>query len=142
MVDELANAKIIYAYFEPLIGSNGAVAAVVNAFCESSLSPSAVGDHHEAYGLFQLHPDRIAPLKTATGIDIEALPDVVSQCKAIWHEMQTSEKHALSGIKAAATPADATQEWCQLYERPASKTEPARRASLAAGWMTKLGLTA
>ena len=139
--EQLANAHAIFDYFKPLIGQNGALAAVVNAFCESSLTPKAIGDHDQAFGLWQLHPDRIALIVKGCGIDIQKLPPVADQCEAIWWELQNPEHHALSLIRSSVNSHDATQAWAQFYERPASKTEPIRRAGLAASWATKLGLT-
>ena len=145
---QLENAKTIFGYFQPLIGQNGALAAVVNAFCESSLTPTAVGDHGAAHGLWQLHQDRAKLILAGTsqaGGSVDFLstpaPSLSDQCYGIWWELQHSEHHALAMIKAALNSHDATEAWCQYYERPASKTEPLRRAGLAAAWATKLGIS-
>jgi hypothetical protein len=135
-----ANAKIIYDFFMPLIGSNGAVAAVVNAAAESAMDPAAIGDHDTAFGLWQLHPNRAGPIAKAIGIDLTILPPVADQCRAIWQELQTSEKHALAMIKAAPDAQFATEAWCQYYERPGAPGQVQKRGAATDGWIAKLGL--
>ena len=147
MIDEIGNAKIILDFFVPLINPYRSGAAVVNAFCESSLNPGAIGDKDHAFGLWQLHPDRAALIlagttKLGAPVNLLELPNIEDQCKAIWWELQHSELHAYHIIAQAGTGEDATHAWCQYYERPADPHEPARRATLYQHWATVLGIAA
>ena len=137
---QLAVATEIFSFFSPTdkLGPMGAVAAVVNAACESSLKPDAIGDHDKAFGLFQVHADA----------DIRALvtskdPDPAKQCAFLWHDFQTTEHHALGTILASKTSADATYNWTLHYERPAAgASEASRRAGLAEQWRQHFGVAA
>ena len=129
---QLAVAQQIFDYFSSSdkLGPVGAIAAVVNAFCESSFKPDIVGDHDRAFGLWQPHADK----------DIEALvlkhdADVAAQCAFIWRDLQTTERGALAAIRASTTSADATYNFCLHYERPgAGATEAMRREGFAEQW--------
>ena len=137
---QLATAQAIFDFFSPpdRLGPIGGVAAVVNAFCESSFRPLAIGDHDKAFGLWQEHADA-----DVTALVLKKDADVAAQCAFIWRDMQTTERHARDAILAAKTSADATYAWCARYERPAAAaTEAARRATLAEQWRVHFGVAA
>jgi hypothetical protein len=108
---------------------------VAQADAESSFNPKAIGDHHHAYGLYQLHMDRVLLIKNGCGVDISTLPDVDTQLKGIWWELQHSEKHALAMITAATNAYDAGAAACRYYERPGHPGEMDKRGRLAQTWM-------
>ena len=122
---QLAVADVIFTYFRPLLGAYGAIAAVVNAEAESGLNPNAVGDGHTSFGLWQMHADRAGAGKGTA----------LQQCQAVWAQLQGSEQDALAGIKAAKSSADATRQWCLLFERPANANHVANARAAEAPWL-------
>jgi hypothetical protein len=129
---QLNAAQAIFDYFSAAgrLQPQGAVGAVVNAFAESSLRPDVIGDHDEAFGLWQPHADTdIKRMVLADDADVEA------QCAFLWRDLETTERNALKAIQAATTSAGAAYAWCLHYERPgAGATEADRRAGLAPFW--------
>ena len=136
-----ANAREIHAFW---IAKNEtaifASAMLAQADAESSLDPCAIGDNHEAFGLHQLHMDRIRLIRDGNGtwpgcgIDVSALPPVAKQLVAVWWELQHSEMHALKMIREAKTAYDAGFAACAFYERPASPRESDKRGKRAMFW--------
>jgi hypothetical protein len=136
-----ANAREIHAYWlsvkqTPIF----AAAMLAQADAESSLDPNAVGDHDHAFGLHQLHTNRIILICDGNeqwpgcGIDVSKLPPLVNQLEAVWWELLHSESHALKMIQAAKTSYDAGFAASAWYERPGAPGQNVKRGNRAAFW--------
>jgi hypothetical protein len=135
---QITVATQIFNYFSASdkLGQQGGIAAVINAFCESSLKSGAIGDHDAAFGLWQQHSD--ADTKQSV---LAKTGDVIAQCGFLWRDFQTTEHVALGIIKASKTSYDATYNWTLHYERPrAGVVEATRRACMATEWMQRFGV--
>jgi hypothetical protein len=129
-----ATAGQIYQFFLGKgLTSAQAAGILAQADAESTLRPAVVGDHGQAFGLFQLHPVRADAIHAATGIDVHAAT-VEQQCEAVWWELHNSEKKALAAILAAKTAYDAGHDACRFYERPGSTAQYAIRGNKAENW--------
>lgn len=135
------NAREIYAWWRARGMSHVfACAMLAQADAESSLDPGAVGDHDEAFGLHQLHMDRIKLIRDGDkqwpgrGIDISKLPAIPTQLDAVFWELRHSEQHALQEILAATTAGDAGAAASRFYERPGAKGQAEKRGQLARKW--------
>lgn len=135
------NARAIYDWWRARGMSHVfACAMLAQADAESSLDPSAIGDHDEAFGLHQLHMDRIKLIRDGDkewpgcGIDISKLPAIPTQLEAVLWELRRSERHALKEILAATTASDAGAAASRFYERPGAKGQAERRGQLARKW--------
>jgi hypothetical protein len=135
------NAKEIHAFWlakqqTPIF----AAAMLAQADAESSLDPNAIGDHHEASGLHQLHMDRIKLIRDGNGtwpgcgIDVSKLPSIARQLEAVWWELQHSEMHALKMIREATTAYDAGFAASAFYERPGAPGQNVKRGHRAVFW--------
>jgi hypothetical protein len=131
------NARTIYKFWLAA-GFTLAQAAglLAQADAESSLDIKAVGDHGEAFGLNQWHGARVDAIRNGCGVDLEALPPLADQLNAALWELQHTEKHALSAIKAARTAYDAGYAGCRFWERPGSTAQYAKRGDRAEWWAT------
>jgi len=136
-----ANAKTIYAWWRARGMSHVcACAMLAQAEAESSLDPNAVGDRDEAFGLHQLHMDRIKRIRDGDkrwpgcGVDISKLPAISTQLEGVFWELQHSEQHALTQILAATTANDAGVAASRFYERPGAEGQAAKRGRLAQKW--------
>ena len=134
-------AHQIYGFWTGVgLTSEQACGLLAQADAESSLNYKAIGDHGEAFGLHQLHLNRIELIRDGNkqykgcGIDISKLPPVADQLKAVWHELNNSEHGSLAKIKATKTASDSGAVACKYYERPASSAEPIKRGVTAQGW--------
>ena len=96
------------------------------------------GDYGEAFGLFQMHDDRIAAIKRATGIDIVATPTVEKQLEGVWWELTHPELIHLNQILKAANAYDAGYLACKLWERAGAPGQPAKRGQGAQAWLAYL----
>ena len=142
---QIANAHEIYAYFLGRSAPSGvklspwhAAAFVEQADAESSFAPTVRGDYGEAFGLFQMHDDRIAAIKRATGIDIVATPTVEKQLEGVWWELTHPELIHLNQILKAANAYDAGYLACKLWERAGAPGQPAKRGQGAQAWLAYL----
>lgn len=100
---------------------NAAIAALANAFAESSLRAIVPGDEAAAGGLFQIHGARRASILAGCSSDMWS-GTAVQQCHGMAWEM-TQPKNGYLGYKqimAAKTPEDAAEAFCRSYERPAN----------------------
>jgi hypothetical protein len=91
-----ANARAIYGWWRARGMSHlFACAMLAQADAESSLDPDAIGDRDEAFGLHQLHMDRIKLIRDGDkqwpgrGIDISKLPAIPSQLDAVFWDCNT-----------------------------------------------------
>lgn len=137
-----ANAKLIFGYFaDPLrLGPIGACGIVAQAQGESAFEPTAIGDHDNAVGLFQLWPARRMAIRLGCGINITPQTSIADQCAGIWWELQNPERHALAMIQAAKTPYDAGYAASKYYERSAIASDPDKRGNFAVTWAVTFGV--
>lgn len=134
-VKQIQTARQIYEFWIGVgLTASQACGMLAQADAESSFNFKAVGDHGEAFGLHQMHTDRIKLINEGCGIDISKLPPVLDQLKGIWYELQHSEHGALKHIRATTNATDAGQVACKYYERPASAQEPLKRGVTSKGW--------
>ena len=136
-----ANARVIYGWWRARgMSYVFACAMLAQADAESSLDPSAIGDHDEAFGLHQLHMDRVKLIRDGDkqwpgcGIDISKLPATPMQLEAVFWELRHSEQHALKEILAATTADDAGAAASRIYERPGASGQAEKRGQLAQKW--------
>ena len=113
---------------------------------ESSFQPGIKGDKgadgkFHAFDLLQLHSDRAALIKAGCGIDLLAdpAPSPEDQIKAMWWELNHTEKRALAHLISTRSAYDAGYAFAQYYERPANiaKDGP-KRAQYAEDWFDAL----
>lgn len=149
---QLANAQIIMREFQaatwPVAGVGTAlgVAAVVNAYYESGLNSSAVGDGGQSVGLFQINAlqgkrqfsgDRRDPVYNTRWI--------IDETKAHWNRTFTKTNvygqdysgPSLGQLAASnGTIPQFTAAFCGFVERPANtKHDAATRAAAASAWI-------
>ena len=113
---------------------------------ESSFNPKALGDKGHAFGLCQIHSDRAVLIRDGDGhkipgcgIDLMTMPPVSDQIKAIWHELNHTEKFALGKLTQTATAYDAGVAFCLYYERPAKPDiDCPKRGGWARDWYLAL----
>lgn len=113
---------------------------------ESSFNPKALGDHGHAFGLCQVHEDRARLIRDGDGkgipgcgIDLLLMPPVSDQIRAIWHELNYSERRALRELRATTTAYDAGVAFCKFYERPARPdVDCPKRGAWARDWFLTL----
>ena len=109
-----------------------ACGAVGNLLVESALSPDARGDHGQAFGIAQWHPDRVAAILHATGINVRTA-GLDEQLKALDWEMRHNQPGAFAAVADATTPFTAGYAFCAQFERPADLHRQATaRGNLAA----------
>jgi hypothetical protein len=142
---QIANAQQIFAFFRAQVAPSGvrlqswhAAAFVEQADAESSFEPSVRGDHGEAFGLFQMHDDRIDAIKRATGIDIVATPAVEKQLDGVWWELTHPELIHLNQILKSRNAYDAGCLACKLWERAGAPGQPPKRGQGAQAWLAWL----
>jgi hypothetical protein len=111
-----------------------AAAMIAQSDAESSNDPKAIGDHGEAWGLWQWHIDRVVAIRHGCGIDIHLLPPVADQVKAMLWEMHHVEKSAYAKINACKTSYDAGMTACTAYERAGAPGQAVKRGNRAAFW--------
>ena len=100
-------------------------------YAESTSNSHALGDHGQAFGLFQFHPNRCEAIRKGCGVDMQKFPPHLDQLKGAWWEFQHDEKHAYAHIAAAKTAYDAGHAAAQYWERPAKATDWDRRGGIA-----------
>jgi len=130
-----ASASAIYSFFTAKgLTPEQACGVVAQADAESSMRVNVIGDKDHAFGLFQLHSDRVAPIKSKTGIDMKTAT-LEQQCEGVWFELHFSEKKALAALLATKTAFDAGHDLCRFYERPASTAQYQVRGDKAENWL-------
>ena len=140
----------IYKFFNGRSARRGlmlpyhAAAMVEQADAESSFFKDVWGDHNEAYGLFQLHSDRLAkgciflnvPVPVRTGaLRADHALSIEQQCQIVWHELQTTESAAFAAILAARDAYQAGAAACKYYERAGAPGQPNKRGQATGLWL-------
>jgi hypothetical protein len=124
-----------------------ALGMIAQAEAESSFDPNAMGDYpnHDhtkaptAFGLYQLHSDRLAAIKAGTSVDIEALVRA-KQCTfqhcidAAWWEFTHMHWAGMATIAAQKTAYGAAYQACALFERAGAEGAAQRRGHMAERW--------
>jgi hypothetical protein len=137
-----ANAVEIYDFWTQVakLTPEQACGMLAQADAESSLNPTAFGDKkgddYTAWGLYQIHTDRAAVIKDATGVDLTTLPSIADQHKAVWWELTNVllEERALIKVQACTTASEAGSVACQYYERAGAPGQAAKRALRSEQW--------
>ena len=144
-----ANAKTIFDWWRMKGRSrNFALGMLAQADAESSLNPLAVGDHGGAFGLHQLHMDRVKLIRDGNKqwpgchIDVSKLPLIATQLAAVAWELDHSESLARRMIEAATTPYEAGSNACYYYERPGALGQAVKRGMIAQRWGDHFAATA
>lgn len=108
-----------------------AAGITANLITESAGNPDAIGDHGQAFGLGQWHPDRQAAFKGVFGHDIRQ-SNAGEQLAFVQYELNSTFKKAGDALRGATTAADAGSIVSKLYERPKDREgEASRRGNLA-----------
>lgn len=136
-----ANAKTIYDFWIDVgLTPEQSCGMLAQADAESSLDPKAFGDKGHAYGLHQIHMDRIVLIRDGNsvydgcGIDISTFPPLEDQLNGVWWELQNSKHKALAFIQSAKTATEAGSLACQYYEVPGAPGQLEKRGVLAQKW--------
>lgn len=105
-----------------------------SSYQESSFESDAVGDHGQAYGLFQWQGPRQSLYKQVFGKDIrDATP--MEQLKFLDWELRNSERSAGDALRGAKGAYDAGALFSRLYERPKAVEDEAKsRGTRAQAW--------
>ena len=125
-----------------------ALGMIAQAEAESSFDPNAMGDRETirsggkaptAYGLYQLHGDRMAAVKAGIGIDLEALARAkqctIAQCiDAAWFEFNHMHWTGMAQIAQQKSARNAAVEACILFERASADGAAERRGQMAERW--------
>lgn len=103
------------------------IAMVCNAYKESSLDPTAIGDSGNSVGLFQLHQNG-----GGRGLTVEQRKNPETNTLRIISELRDAERNtaAKAALARCYSPSDLTAWFSTYVERPADKPaeEIARRA--------------
>jgi len=103
-------------------------AAVVNAYAESGLNASAVGDSGNSIGLFQLN----MPKGAGRGHSAQELKDPRKNAEIILSVERSAISKIEDAVRAGAGLAAATALWTKLVERPKNVvSDMAKRQALA-----------
>ena len=125
----------IYIGFRKASFSNSfAVAMVTMAEAESSFRVDVVGDNGHAFGLWQLHGDRIAQIADKIGIKIDSTSTVADQITAVIWELNNTEKYAKHMIESATSAFQAAYNATRYYERPGDHAQWEIRGKRAEYW--------
>jgi hypothetical protein len=111
-----ASASSIMSFFQSKGLSKAQAAGIVGNFMqESSLTP---GDNSASgLGLAQwIGGRRTAEVAYAKGLGLNPLSEN-AELQFAWHELNTSEKGALTALRGASSPAEAAKIFEKLYER-------------------------
>jgi hypothetical protein len=111
---------------------------------ETSFRPRAIGDHGEAFGIFQWHAGRADLIRdgglvgghkiAGCGIDVRGASHA-DQLKAALFELQHFETAAYDALKSAKTIEEAIAALVVKYERSASRSRDiSRHVSFAEKW--------
>ncbi|ARN82155.1 phage tail tip lysozyme [Methylocystis bryophila] len=146
-------ALSIYRFFDGKSSPRGtlrahhAAAMVEQADAESSFFIDAWGDLYTAYGLWQMHDDRLArgcqflgvakPL-CAGRLTAKNGLSLTQQCEIAWREFQTTESLAFALLLSTTNAHDAGAVACAKYERAGAKSQPEIRGQRALAWLNWL----
>jgi hypothetical protein len=128
------NSGLIYTFFaDPnRAGRICGAGITAQAWGESAYEPSAVGDHDDAVGLWQMWPVRRDAIAKGIGITITPTTPLVSQCEAAWWELtEGAEQAALRAILATKTAYDAGVAACVAWMRPKAPDNRVARGNTA-----------
>ena len=121
------------AFFQSAGWSKDQAAGIVaNLHAESGLNANAVGDHGDAYGVAQWHPDRQKNFEKWAGKPIRDA-SLQEQFEFVNYELTAgAERKAGAMLAAAQNASQAANIVSRYYERPAAgRAEAANRAAAA-----------
>jgi hypothetical protein len=120
------------------VDKDHAAAIMASAIRESSMDPSKVGDHGQAYGLFQLHPDRQKDFARVMGRDVHG-SSAQEQIDYMYRSLQKGGEEAGPGsLFWKSSGKDAARVFSNKVERP---DHPGREADLRSSIAQTLGET-
>jgi len=116
-----ANEREITSFFiNKGLSPEQAAGIAGNLKAESAFNTKALGDSGTSFGLAQWHLGRWDNLKKwckENGYDPESAS---GQLEFLWHELNTSEKRALTKLKQTTSASDAAYAFAKYFERPAT----------------------
>ena len=131
-------ARDIYQTMRHLGAMNPlAIAAVANADMESCFEPQAIGDHDQAYNLWQWWwIPRGARILHDYGVDVRTERNFAVVTGALWWEMTATPAYAaaLKQMRADAHVDDATGIFCQVIEGAGAPEAKERRMTDGRLW--------
>jgi hypothetical protein len=137
-------AKAIYLALRAKGASNPlAIGALSNADMESAFKPSANGDNHEAYSLWQWHWNpRGLRIWQNTQIDVKAETDIAKIVDALWWELSNVKPYVatLAQMRVEASAEVCAEIFCQYIEGAGAPDAKERRAMDAAWWTTAISI--
>jgi hypothetical protein len=102
---------------------------------ESDFRPDVVGDHGNAFGIFQWHIDRVLAMLLGCKIDVRIAQHADQVIAAHWEMTKGGEKKTGEAFKAVTTIDEAVTVMVHVYERSASQaSDIAKRTAMATYW--------
>ncbi len=119
------------------------VAAVSNAYAESSWTAVIMGDRDKSFGPWQMNWRFYGAIILAKiGIDIRKEPDVAKEVDAVLFALaQPANAKTLAALDTAKSGAEATRIWARDFERASAGDFVERRVAIAPKievWLSKL----
>jgi hypothetical protein len=113
------SAKQMQEFFQKLGWTPEQSAGIAaNLMRESQGNTNALGDHGQAVGLAQWHPDRQATFKRVFGKDLRDASPEEQMAFVNWELTQGPERNAGNQLRGAKNASDASSIVSRLYERP------------------------
>lgn len=119
--DTLRRTRLPYPFNTAAARYGLGIAMVVNAYAESNLDPSAVGDNGASIGLFQANMTAGA----GKGHDIERLKDAAYNTRVILGELVADGQPLADALMRGTTGVELTRLFCIYIERPANASKRA-----------------
>jgi len=112
-----------------------ALAMVTQAEFESAFETNAVGDHDQAFNIYQWHWDpRGERILDKTKTDVRSETSLLKLVEAAWWELNNTEIKARDAIAAAKTAREASIAACTLFEGAGAPDAAQRRGLGAERW--------
>lgn len=100
-----------------------------NLKIESGFSPTAYNPGERAIGIAQWEGPRRTALQSYARNAGSTETNLATQLGFLWHELTTSERGALTALKATTTPRAAAAVFDQRYERSSGEARSARESA-------------
>lgn len=101
---------------------------------ESDFNPNALGDHKEAYSIFQWHLDRVELMLKGCQIDVRTA-DHIHALKAAYYELRHSEHQSWDLLVVAKSIDEAVTIGVRHFERPGNpNADIIKRTKYAEYW--------
>ena len=136
-------ARVFNAWRRRRVSDAFAVGMLAQADMESAFRTDLVGDHGQAYSMYQWHwVPRGQAILNATGVDVRNERNVDRIVEAAWwelagaHGMGEVERRAFQLLKSAPDAAFAARAACTYFEGAGAADAAERRAHDAEFWAT------